>query len=63
MVTKLDGNVKLQQNLIQQLMKDDQRNALKSALGEIKQLLQPPTEPENTPKPPETPAEGEGGKN
>jgi len=62
MVTKLDGNVPLQQNLLDQLTKDDKRTALKSALGEIKQLLKPPTEPDSAPKPPEVPGEGEGGK-
>ena len=63
MMTKLDGNVKLQKNLLAKLMDDGERAKLKTAMGEIKNLLEPPAAPENAPKPPELPGEGEGGKN
>jgi type VI secretion system protein ImpB len=62
MVAKLDGNVKLQQNLLEKLMDESQRNALKATMGEIKAML-PKSEPESPETPPETPTEGgEGGK-
>jgi type VI secretion system protein ImpB len=59
MMTKLDGNVKLQKNLLAKLMDDGERDKLKKAMGEIKNLLEPP---DDAPKPPEIPGEGEGGK-
>jgi type VI secretion system protein ImpB len=62
MATKLDGNVKLQESLLAKILNDTDREALKKALADIKKAIAPPP-PENTPKPPETPSEGEGGKN
>jgi predicted component of type VI protein secretion system len=63
MVAKLDGNVKLQQNLLEKLMDESQRNALKASMAEIKALLPKKAEAEpETPQNPETPGEGEGGK-
>ena len=63
MVAKLDGNVKLQQNLLEQLMDEGKRNQLKATMGEIKALLPKKSEPETPQNSPETPNEGEGGKN
>ena len=63
MVTKLDGNVKLQQALLEKLMDKSERDALKATMGEIKAALAPPQgEPEKPQTPPEAPIEGEGGK-
>ena len=64
MVAKLDGNVKLQQNLLEKLMDESQRNALKASMAEIKALLpkNADVEPEPPQNSPETPGEGEGGK-
>ena len=63
MMTKLDGNVKLQKNLLAKLKDDGERAKLKTAMTEIKSLLEPPSS-DDAPKPPELKGEveGEGGK-
>ena len=67
MVAKLDGNVKLQENVIGKLMDADQLTAMKKSIAEIRAALpkkvEATAEPEKPQTPPETPIEGEGGKN
>ena len=63
MAAKLDGNVKLQQKLLEKLMDEGERNALKASMGEISALLPKKAEAEKPETPAETPIEGEGGKN
>ena len=65
MVAKLDGNVKLQQNLVEKLMDQSQLEALKKSLADIKAHLPKKAEAEAEPETPQTPPEvpGEGGKN
>ena len=63
MVAKLDGNVKLQQSLLEKLMDDGHRNALKASMSDIKALLPKKAEAEKPAETsPEVPNEGEGGK-
>jgi predicted component of type VI protein secretion system len=62
MVAKLDGNVKLQQSLLEKLMDEGQRNALKASMSDIKALLPKKAEAEKPETSPEVPNEGEGGK-
>jgi type VI secretion system ImpB/VipA family protein len=67
-VAKLDGNVKLQQNLLKALTTESERNDLKAKLVELKALVAPKTEAEpaksepGTTEEPKQGPENEGGK-
>jgi type VI secretion system protein ImpB len=65
MMTKLDGNVKLQKNLLAKLMDKDERAKLKTAMTDIKNLVAPAVTDDAT-KPREiqgeVEGEGDGGK-
>ena len=67
MVAKIDGNVKLQTNLVDKLMDKDKLKAMKDSISAIRAALpkkpEAAAEPEKPQTPPETPTEGEGGKN
>jgi type VI secretion system ImpB/VipA family protein len=63
MVAKLDGNVKLQQNLLAALGDETKRKELKAKVDELKALVEPAEPKPNGGPAPETPRETEGGKN
>jgi type VI secretion system protein ImpB len=61
-MTKLDGNVKLQQKFIEVLTDETKRNELKTRLGELKALAAPPAEPAKQEGSEEAPKNEEGDK-